>query len=371
MLYIYFGSIFAAVVIYFIIGLLLFLQRKNGERSRMILAGMTFLSMLSYIGMIVYFFVDPAFSRGTIMSVPFLLIGLFVVTIYLMYPIEVISPGWLNWRRLIKMYIPITALFLFYCLTLWLDVYYHDYQTIGEMVTDVWSFQLIFRIVLMLFNFLSVVLLYFVPYTRLYNNTDHKWIHGYIIAVTINMAGYLYVNVHDTFLACSIYFGISILCTLYITYQELYVRLIQQPIEPPQHHNKPKIELQSAVQIEPEPESKSKEDELFERLEKYMNTTKAWVDPELSAKKIVSTLYSNRTSLLKAIQKHGYSSYTSYVNNKRVAEFIQIISKQKDQNYQQTFFDVGFRNKTTALRNFKDITGMIPSEYFKKELSNN
>lgn len=163
MQYIYFGTLFAATLTYLLIGLLLFLQRKKGERSRKILAGMMFLSVLNYIGVITSFLKDPLCNTDSIMQVPFLLIGIFVVTIYVIYPIEVISPGWLTWKRLSKIYMPIIGLFLFYRLTLWLGVEYTSYLTMKEMVKDIWTFQVIFRMVLVLLIFLPVVLLYYTP----------------------------------------------------------------------------------------------------------------------------------------------------------------------------------------------------------------
>lgn len=304
------------------------------------------------------------------MAVPFLLLGIFVIIVYFIYPIEVVSPGWITWKRLLKMYIPVIGLWILYRVTLALGVVYTSYKTLGEMAKDVWSFQLIFRIVLALLIFLPPLLLYYVPYTRRYNNTNHKWMHRYIAAVMINMMAYLFVNVIDTFFTCSLYVAISILCSLYITYQELYARLIRQPVG-----LQPSEDYLCKLQKEPVPEPergthqapKPKESELFERLEQYVNDTRAWQDPDLSVEKLISVLYTNRTSLLKAIQQHGHGGYTSYVNGKRVAEFIQLVNLQGGFNYQQTFFDVGFRSKTTALRNFKYITGMIPSEYFHKQ----
>lgn len=371
--YIYFGTVFAAALIFLLAGLLLFMQRRKGERSRTILAGMTLLSVFNYIGLLVYFYMDPAYNSGSIMDVPFLLLGIFVTTIYFMYPIEVISPGWITWKRLLKMYMPVIGLWLLYRITLWLGVEYISYKTFGEMAQDIWSFQLIFRIVLALLMFLPALLLYYVPYTRRYNNANYKWMRGYIVAITINMLAYLIVNVIDTFLACSLYVAVSVLCSLYITYQELYVRLIRAQIDlksQNEHEPQPTVEIEqeSVPEFESytQKASKPKESELFERIEQYMNNTQAWQDPDLSAERLVAALYTNRTSFLKVIQLHGYSSYTSYVNGKRVAEFIQIIDRQRGLNYQQTFFDVGFRSKTTALRNFREITGMIPSEYFKK-----
>lgn len=48
---IYFGAIFAAIVVYLIVATLLFIQRKKGERSRTMLAAMTGLSVLIYIAL--------------------------------------------------------------------------------------------------------------------------------------------------------------------------------------------------------------------------------------------------------------------------------------------------------------------------------
>lgn len=360
---IYFGAVFVAIVVYLLAAGLLFMQRRKGERSRTILAAMTGLSVLIYVGMMVYFYMNPTYGSGTVMDVPFLLLGIFATTIYYMYPIEVVSPGWITWRRLVKMYMPLGGIWLFYRATLLLGVQYTLYPTIGEMMADIGSFQVIFRIVLAMLIFLPAVLLYYVPYTRKYNNTNHTWMRGYVLVANINMVTYLYANIDDTFLVCIIYIFISLTCSLYFTYQELFVRLIRQPLEEPQQI----IEAEQEAEQNSLRTTKTRETDLFERLEKYMNSQKAWCDPDLSVEKLTSALYTNRTTLSKAIQQHGYGSYTDYVNGRRVEEFIKIVYATQGCNYQQVFFDIGFRSKTTALRNFREITGMTPSEYFQKK----
>lgn len=343
------------------------------------LAAMTGLSVLIYIALMTYFCMDPTYSSGTVMDVPFLLLGLFTTTIYYTYPIEVVSPGWITWRRLVKMYLPLVGIWLFYRATLLLGVQYTLYPTIEDMVADVGSFQVIFRIVLAILIFLPAVLLYHVPYTRKYNNTNLAWMRGYLVAANINVAAYLVANVYDTFLVSSIYIFVSLMCSLYFAYQELFVRLIRQPIEEPLLivEAEPEQAMEQAMETEPEVEAEpeqhspqattTREAELFERLEKYMNSKKAWCDPDLSAEKLTSVLHTNRTTLSKAIHQCGYGSYTDYVNGRRVAEFIQIVNATPGCNYQQVFFDIGFRCKSTALRNFKEITSMTPSEYFQRQ----
>lgn len=201
---IYFGTVFVAIVVYLLATVVLFMQRKIGERSRTILASMTLFSVLNYVGMMVSFHIDPVCHVDSVMEVPFLLIGIFITTVYYLYPIEVVSPGWITWRRLIKIYIPVLSLWLFYRTTLSLGVDYTAYSTFGDMMADIATFQVIFRIVLVLLMFLPALLLYWLPYTRRYNNTGHRWMNGYIAAITINMVSYLFANINDTFLVCSI-----------------------------------------------------------------------------------------------------------------------------------------------------------------------
>lgn len=327
--------------------------------------------------MIIFFFKDPIYSYGSILSVPFLLLGIFIFTIYIIYPLELVYPGWITKKRLVKIYLPVALLILIYIATLLLGVEYTEYRTLTEMYKDIWTFQVIFRMVLVLLIFLPAVWIYYIPYTCQNNSFDRKWMRRYIMAITTNMVTYLVVNIYDTFFICSVYIAVSVSYSLYFTYQELFARIIRQPTRLDQHSSlENKI---TAIESTPtsEPSScvnykkKSKETELFSRLEQYMNSKRAWEDPDLSAEKVILELYTNRTSLLKAIHQNGYSGYPAYVNSKRVEEFIKIINNQKTFNYQQTFFDVGFRSKTTALRNFRDITGMIPSEYFQKQTQNN
>lgn len=361
--YIYFGAIFAAMIVFLLSSLLLFSQRKAGERSRTLFACINLLSVFNYLYEILYF--NEKSTPFIVMPVPLLLLGIFVISTYIMYPIEVISPGWLNWKRVLKIYIPVVCLIVFYKITVWFGVVYTPFESVVDMLNHIGSFEVLFRIILALLFFLPAVLLYFVPYTRKYNNTDTKWMRGYVTAVIINSVGFLVaINSNNIFVRI-FYYVVSVSCSLYIVYQELFVRLIRQPqeelsIELIDELNI--IEFNSKVVATDEPQISP----IFTMLEQYINQTQAWRNPDLSVGELTDALHTNRTYLREAIQRQGYEGYTSYINSKRIAEFIQIIEQQGSGNYLQTFFDVGFRSKTTALRNFREFIGMTPSEYFQK-----
>ena len=106
---------------------------------------------------------------------------------------------------------------------------------------------------------------------------------------------------------------------------------------------------------------------LIDRLDAYMKKKYAWRDPYLSLNMLASELFTNRTTLAQVMRENGYESYTHYINKLRIEDFLQQIESGQYVNYQEAFFFVGFRSRSTALRNFRQLTGMIPSEYFQKK----
>ncbi|MDX9748305.1 MAG: AraC family transcriptional regulator, partial [Paludibacter sp.] len=94
----YIATVFAGALIFFLVSILLILRRKSGERSRVILAVIVFFSVLNYITRFIDLIngKEPEFVVSPIL----LLIANFMVFSYITYPLEVISPGWLNFRRI-------------------------------------------------------------------------------------------------------------------------------------------------------------------------------------------------------------------------------------------------------------------------------
>jgi YesN/AraC family two-component response regulator len=151
---------------------------------------------------------------------------------------------------------------------------------------------------------------------------------------------------------------------------ELFVRLIGNPrtksieIDETNHLTKEVSHATSQTPCFDKSASKTKNEILNERLDAYMKETCAWRNPDLSLNALASALCTNRTTLAQVIQECGYKNYTFYINNLRIRDFIQQVESNQVANFQEAFFDAGFRSRATALRNFRQITGMIPSEYF-------
>lgn len=354
--HLYTATIFAGALVCFLASLLLFLRRKAGQRSRVILAVIVLFSVFSYIGRFV------TLIRGEVpdfvVSAKMLLFANFMVVSYILYPIEVISPGWLNLRRVFKLYSFWIFLVFVYLVTVFANVSYTEYGSLLEMFGNIEKFEVIFRLLLSLIFFLPGLFIFFIHKTRRYNNTDLKWLKKYSLVFFINITAYFLVLLFDYQVLHIVYYYLSVGCSLFIVYMELFDRLIVTKAV--DKH------IRSDEQQGSELNSESKNSALIDRLEIYMKTNSAWRDPNLTLNKLASELFTNRTTLANVMHENGYDSYTNYVNRMRIDDFLSQINSGQSDNFQEAFFFVGFRSRTTALRNFKLITGKTPSEYFQK-----
>ena len=351
----YIATVFAGALVCLLASLLLFLRRKTGERSRIILAVIVLFSVFSYISRFI------ALCKGevpdVVVSAKMLLIANFMVVSYIMYPIEVISPGWLNFRRILKLYSVWIFLTLVYLVTVWANVYYTPYGSLLQMFHNAESFEVWFRLLLSLLFFLPGLFIFFIHRTRRYNNTDLMWLKKYSTVFFINIIAYLLVLISDHQVMHTLYYYISVGCSLYIVYMELFDRLIGKA-----GSDKDVLIKTTKNEFFEDPKNSA----LIERLINYMKKNSAWRDPNISLNTLAYELYTNRTTLAKVMRENGCDNYTNYINKLRIEDFIRHVESGESDNFQETFFYVGFRSRTTALRNFKLFTGKTPSEYFQK-----
>lgn len=346
----YFGTVRVAAVVFLLCSFLLFIQRKKGERSRLILSGILSMSVFSYLIRYIgaYYNVAPL----SVTTVHVFLAGIFVVTTYITYLVEVISPEWITTKRLLKIYMPIAVLWGIYIVTLLLGVEYHPYDNLLQMLPDISRFDVWFRLILCVLIYLPAVFVFFVHRTRKYSNTNKIWVQKYVTVVLINSTAYILVIIFNDIYFHLFYYYCTIAATLYFTYDELYVRLISK---------EPIVEA-SDIEL-------TKDDNhilLKSKLERLMDEEKPWQNPDLTIVGLSMMLCTNRTTLSSLIREMGYDSYPSFINRRRIVEFIKIIETRKVDSIEDTFFEVGFRSKVNALRYFRLITNTTPSEYLRR-----
>lgn len=223
-----------------------------------------------------------------------------------------------------------------------------------------------------------VMMIFFIPYTRRYNNTDKQWIRKYALCFSINTVAYLIVLLVDVLPVKVAYYYVSVGCSLYIAYMELFVRLIgRQQAKEMKDGSLVGLCGDMVVTmgvVTEEPHGSGLTDAatvklpqllaLSERITFHMETTSDFRNPDLSLAMLAAALCTNRTTLTLALHELGYPSFNAYVNTLRIEDFIRRIRNKESANYQEAFYDAGFRSRATALRNFKQYTGKTPSAYF-------
>lgn len=345
----YIATVFAGALVCLLASVLLFLRRNSGERSRLILAVIVFFSVFNYIPRFIALYngETPEF----VVTVKMLLQAIFMVNAYVMYAVEVVSPGWLSFRRILKLYSFWVLLLAIYLVSLAAGVKYSQYGSVIEMFNQVYRFEVWFRLVLCILIFMPALFLFFVRRIRIYNNTNHIWVIKYTITLVVNIIAYILVLLFNNTIVHTLYYYISVGCSLYIVYMELFDRLIVSS---------------GSLTAEVAGIKGYKDGSLIEKLDSYMANHQAWRDPDLSLNMLAAELCTNRTTLSKVLREYGYGSYTNYINKLRIEDFLTQAESGNYANFQESFFIAGFRSRSTAFRNFRQYAGMTPSEYFQK-----
>ena len=241
------------------------------------------------------------------------------------------------------------------------------------MLPDAGRFDVWFRLLLALIMFSPILLVLYIHRTKLYHNSDRIWIKKYTFSFLLNVFAYVLVLMFNDDILHTLYYYVSVGCSLYIVYLELFDRLIIKSTvtatsgnltpEPPSA-KVPDVDIPVLNEISG---TQQRNAVLIERLDTYMKKNNAWRDPDLSLNMLAAELFTNRTTLAQALRDNGYENYTNYIKKLRIDDFLNQIDSGQSTNFQEAFFSVGFRSRSTALRNFQQLTGMTPSEYFQNK----
>jgi AraC-like DNA-binding protein len=107
---------------------------------------------------------------------------------------------------------------------------------------------------------------------------------------------------------------------------------------------------------------------IYRGLTQLMTEKKPYTNPELTLDELAQTLNVHRNNLSQVINTYEQKSFYDYINLKRVEEFKRIVSLPESQKFTLLGLanNSGFNSKTSFNRNFKNATGVSPTEYLKQ-----
>jgi len=108
--------------------------------------------------------------------------------------------------------------------------------------------------------------------------------------------------------------------------------------------------------------------EIHTTLSKVMIERKLYTNPEISLAELAQELNVHPNNLSQVINTYEEKSFYDYINLMRVEEFkrVAILSENQKFSLMGLAYNCGFNSKTSFNRNFKNTTGLSPSEYLKK-----
>ena len=301
---------------------------------------------------------------GTPVLAPWILWCYMVMNIVMtLYPISVIQPEWLSPRRSFFLFLPTLILGLAFILFTgrWTPL-----DTPADIWRHAWAPDVLLRLVTLFIMLPYCFTLLRLPHNYKNSSASFWWI--------LNYSGGLFIIclLHVAFMLTHLPWILIVLPLLvacfylFSTEYELEERIqpSSQPEEEPS--SSPIQEEVSTHQAEPE----TAEPDLWERVCYYMDREKVWKAPDLTLVSLSRLCATNVTYLNRIIRQQTGSGFKEMVNRKRVAEVATQLEQDADIDLLAAFFNAGYRSRTTAWRNFKEITGLSPAEYKQRLKSN-
>jgi YesN/AraC family two-component response regulator len=134
---------------------------------------------------------------------------------------------------------------------------------------------------------------------------------------------------------------------------------------------KDKLHLLSLPEVSNETENEMKKEghsELYQNILLYFAKERPYINPDFSILQLALTLDTNISYISKAIKIQRNMNYKLFVNTFRI-EYVKEKMMQDPNRYtlEHIYTSSGFKNHSTFNKAFKQIEGITPTEYYRKQ----
>ena len=106
-------------------------------------------------------------------------------------------------------------------------------------------------------------------------------------------------------------------------------------------------------------------DGLWSKIIVLFDDNEKWRDPNLSLSSLSDMLESNRTYIGEAFKRNVNMTFVEYITKRRIDYVTTLLKADSNVDIQELFNYVGYRQRSTAWRNFQKITGQTPTEFIE------
>lgn len=377
-----------AAVLFIQDSVILFFRGKNNRPRRMLgvttmVWGVMYICLFfgSYYGKITF----PVLSGDSLLS------SHIFICIMFLFPLEVLLPGWLNFKRTVLMLTPIATLSAIYFLGLVVTGQsIEEFFSFSELIHSVGRFNVWFRFVVLFCNLLFIYLLMQLldKNERIYiywqnmnfsdqENVDIRWLSYYKNMIRVIFACYLFVAVWGSILSIIVHTVAVIIGFTTLFYKGLfYENTFREDFSEFSKKEEPKILGGSEVKVEDAILTTDTADRSFEtKLPVYVAQLKQWMEAEqpylykdFKLIDVTRVLPLNRSYLSRVFNEGFHRNFSEVVRGYRIEHAKKIMVEHPDFTLYKVAELCGFSSDTTFFRAFQSVTGKTPKA-FKQEIN--
>lgn len=342
-------------------GFLLWNKRtETGDYSRHVQAMLNWMSaFLSIVFLVRIWIVNPA-PNNEILEADMIFFPSLLRLLFLIYPLEVIKHGVSRMIIYPLIYSPVVALLI---IGQFSGIDYTPISSFQHMLQNVGKLDVLFRIFSLIVLFLYSFVLFFLPRNLRKCATDKCFIPRFVLffclmgvtySITLIMNWKLVGFVHQI-LWMTLFFS--------ITYWELKERLVVKEAEETVCSTEDEAAQSEGIAETVEPEQAPVNDELWEKILHVMNELEGWRNPEMSLNSLSEQVLSNRTYVGDAFKRNTGMTFSEYVTKRRIDDVVAVLTRNPEAQIQEAFLNAGYRQRSTAWKNFHKIMGVSPTEF--------
>ena len=286
--------------------------------------------------------VDGAFLEPEHTFVP-----IFIQMIFFLYPLEVMKPLVNPKKVYILLFTPLLAIAVVGMCAGIVYTPIHTYEDLWAHIAEPNVLFRLFAIIVMLFYCFS---LFLVRYDWRQSSADRNFIRKYAIGFCLIGLLHFTIQVTHSYVAQLMHQLVWMAFFFSITYYELKERLVY---------------TSKANSDQAEDKVEKCEDELWKRIMLVLETHEGWCRPDINMTVLSEEVFSNRTYVNEAFHRNAGTTFGEYLIRRRIDFVVSEMKRNTENNIQELFQKAGFRQRTTAWKNFHKVMGMSPTEYLE------
>ena len=328
-------------------GILLWRRRnETGDHSRTIQAIFSWVSASFALLFIVRTWLGTTPADGAFFDPEHTFVPILFLIAFFLYPIEVIRPVINRAKVYAFLFVPLLALFIVGMCT---GITYTPIYTYSDLREHIGEFNVLFRIFTMTVILFYSFFLFLIPYDWRKSSADRKFITYYALWFCIIMLLQFAVQLFHIRWIVILHQVVWIAFFMGVAHYELNERLL----------------IPKSVNDSEGDDPEVPEDRLWKEITLMLDNNEKWRSPNLSLVSLSEQLESNRTYVGESFKRNTGMTFVEYINRRRVEYVADMLKKNPKADVHELFNYVGYRQRSTAWRNFQKVMGMTLTDYLE------